>query len=211
MTPTTVVPYTDPPIRILVFVDYWNLRLSFNDRHKGNFNLDWALFPVWLVQETARVAKVPNPSYRGMRVYASYDPSGKDAKFRNWMTGWMDKQPGVQVNLKPRKRKRPPKCPSCHVPVEDCPECGAAFNRTEEKGVDTAIATDMIRLAWEDSFDIAVLVSSDADFVPLAEFLDQKGKRVIQAGFPSVGGHELATKCWASFDIYAGKDKLERS
>jgi len=35
---------------------------------------------------------------------------------------------------------------------------------TEEKGVDVAIATDMIKLAWEDAYDWAVLVSSDRDF-----------------------------------------------
>ena len=65
----------------------------------------------------------------------------------------------------------------------------------------------MVSLAWEDAFDIGVLVSSDADFVPVAEFLDHKGKRIIQAGFPPQG-KELATKCWASFDIYQGRDHL---
>ncbi|WP_419936862.1 NYN domain-containing protein [Candidatus Palauibacter sp.] len=36
---------------------------------------------------------------------------------------------------------------------------------TEEKGVDVRMATDMISLAWVDNYDIAVLVSSDRDFV----------------------------------------------
>lgn len=37
---------------------------------------------------------------------------------------------------------------------------------TVEKGVDTFIATDMIRLAWENAYEIAVLASSDSDLVP---------------------------------------------
>jgi hypothetical protein len=52
------------------------------------------------------------------------------------------------------------------------------------KGIDTAIASDMVSLAWEDAYDIGVLVGADADLVPVAEFLDKKGKQIIQAGFP---------------------------
>jgi uncharacterized LabA/DUF88 family protein len=50
---------------------------------------------------------------------------------------------------------------------------------TEEKGVDVRIATDMIMLAWVDSYDIAILVSSDSDFVPVASFLQTKVKKII--------------------------------
>ena len=35
-----------------------------------------------------------------------------------------------------------------------------------EKGVDTAIITDLLTLAWEGAYDVAILVSSDADLVP---------------------------------------------
>ena len=46
---------------------------------------------------------------------------------------------------------------------------------TEEKGVDTAIATDMMRLAWDSNYDVAVLVSSDRDFIPVVQSLETKG------------------------------------
>ena len=49
-------------------------------------------------------------------------------------------------------------------PVGTCCHCGVQLSLTEEKGVDVAIATDMIKLAWEDAYDWAVLVSSDRDF-----------------------------------------------
>ena len=67
----------------------------------------------------------------------------------------------------------------------------------------------MIRLAWEDAYDIAVLVSSDSDFVPVVEFLDLRGKKVVQAGFPPVGSH-LAKACWASFDLFERRSEFER-
>jgi uncharacterized LabA/DUF88 family protein len=76
--------------------------------------------------------------------------------------------------------------------------------------VDTLIATDMIRLAWEDAYDVAVLATSDSDLVPAVKFLDLKGRKVIQAGFLPIG-RDLATACWASFDVYAGRAEIERT
>ena len=57
------------------------------------------------------------------------------------------------------------------------------MRRTEEKGVDVSMAADMISLAWADNYDIAVLVSSDRDFVPVAEFLETRGIKVIHGAF----------------------------
>ena len=58
---------------------------------------------------------------------------------------------------------------------------------TEEKGVDVRIATDMIRLAWVDNYDIAVLVTSDKDLIPAVEFLKTRGIKVIHGSFPQGG------------------------
>lgn len=71
---------------------------------------------------------------------------------------------------------------------------------TEEKGVDTRIATDMVSLAWADGFNCAVLVSSDRDFVPVAEFLQTRGIKVVHGAFPPSGSH-LTQKCWAHLDL----------
>lgn len=46
---------------------------------------------------------------------------------------------------------------------------------TEEKGIDVRMAADMIKLVWVNNYDVAGLVSSDADFVPVAEFLETRG------------------------------------
>ena len=80
---------------------------------------------------------------------------------------------------------------------------------TEEKGVDTSVVTDMISLAWEDNYDVAVLVSADKDFIPVAEFLERKGKKVLHGAFPPKGS-ELTRKCWGSIDLKKERGKFEQ-
>ena len=80
---------------------------------------------------------------------------------------------------------------------------------THEKGVDTLIATDMIRLAWEGAYDVGILVSSDADYVPVVRFLDTKNTKVVHAGFGTTG-HHLAKESWCSIDIGSFKSEFSR-
>ncbi len=66
--------------------------------------------------------------------------------------------------------------------------------------MDTAIVTDLLSLAWEGAYDVAILVSSDSDLVPGVERLQEKGPKVINATWKS-HGHHLAKASWASFDV----------
>lgn len=203
--------------RILIFVDYWNLQLTINERVQRatgatdpRFRIDWLKLPNWIIQQVSQIATLDAYSYEGTRLYCSYNPANPgDRKFHGWLTTWLNRQPGIQVVVKERRPKRAPKCSECHRLIPDCPHCQMPIKGTVEKGVDTAIATDMIRFAWEEAYDIAVLASSDADLVPVVQFLDQKGLRVVQAGFPPAGV-DLATNCWASFNVFAGHEEFER-
>lgn len=194
--------------RVRVFIDFWNLTLSFNDLEPA-FRCDWSQLPRWLAAQGAQIAGVGDYSFEGAHVFASYNPR-TDASLHRWLTTWLDRQTGVQVEVKERRRRDPPKCPSCQTSIAVCPACGHDLRGTVEKGVDSAIVTAMIRLAWEDSYDIAVLVTSDADFVPAVEFLDLRGRKVIQAGFPPLGAH-LARACWGSIDLRPHMPMLRRT
>ncbi len=199
-----------PPARdrVRVFIDFWNLQLSMRGLAGTEFRFDWKKLPAWLAAEGALVCQAQG-SYEGAHVYMSFNPaSERDAGLPRW-ANWLNRQPGVQVDIKEQRPKDPPSCPECHQRVPTCPACGASLARMQEKGVDTAIVTDMIRLAWEDAYDIAVLVTSDSDLVPVVEFLDLRGKKVVQAGFPPAGSH-LAQSCWASFDLYERRAEFER-
>ena len=52
-----------------------------------------------------------------------------------------------------------------------------------EKGVDIMIATDMLRMAWSDTYDVAVLVTGDGDFAYAAQAVKDLGKHVQVAAF----------------------------
>lgn len=200
--------------RIRVFVDYWNLQLTINERESAlrggadhRFSIAWGKFPLWVAGRAADLSGSKSYSFDGAIIYASHDSSEEGRKFHTFVTG-LNRQPGIQVQCRLRKPKSPTRCNHCHKPVLTCPHCGKGLSPKVEKGVDTAIATDMIRLAWEGAYDIAVLVSLDADLIPAVEFLDAKGKKVIQAGFPPKG-QELMKACWASIDLFPDRANFE--
>lgn len=204
---TPVTPSAARGRRVRVFIDFWNLVLSLRQR-ESTFDIDWAKLPRWLAERGAAEVGVTDPSFEGAHVFASYNPA-TDAKLNQWLTRWLARQSGVQVMVKERRRRNPPKCPACRSEVATCPACGESMVGTLEKGVDSAIVTAMIRLAWEDAYDVAVLATSDADLVPAVEFLDLRGRKVVQAGFPP-SGSDLATACWGSFDIGRNREEIRR-
>jgi hypothetical protein len=205
---------TVPDVRVRIFVDFWNFQLEMRNRLGPDFQLNWQQLGPWLAKKAGQLLveseRIGIIRYDGLHVYLSYNPNTQsDAKFRNWAHTVLDRFPGVEVIARERKTKHPPKCPSCHAEITKCPARGATTIGTVEKGIDTAIVTDIIRLAWEDSYDLAVLISSDRDFIPAVEYLNAKGRKVIHAGFPPKG-FELAKKCWASMDLGGSLCEIER-
>jgi uncharacterized LabA/DUF88 family protein len=199
-------------MRISVFVDYWNLQLTLNQRLSEKHGIDdyraridWRNLGPRFVTAAADVLgiKTDAPSYEGTHIFTSYNPATDEGKkFKNWATTWLDRQPGLIVQVRERKPRSPPKCPTCRREITHCPhhECGVQIRGTVEKGIDTLLVTDLIRLAFADTYDVAVIASLDADMVPAVQFVQTKGKKIIQAGFPPKG-IDLATECWGSFDI----------
>lgn len=198
-------------VRVQTFVDFWNYELSMKSADPA-FKTDWKRLGPKLTHLAAQVVSFPGISeYQGLNVYASYDEKKPtDEPFKRWMTTQLDTYPGVHVSLVPRQRKTAgPKCPACYAVVQRCPACAADMRGTEEKGVDTRIVTDMMSLAWADNYDVAVLVSADRDFVPVAEFLQTKGIKVIHGAFPPKGSF-LSQKCWGKIDLVAVRGDFER-
>lgn len=209
------------PMRICVFVDYWNLQLTLNQcvgkvagKADVRAQIDWRGIGPLFAQEAAQVISgtgAPH-SFDGTYIYTSYNPNTEEGrKYRNWANSWLDRQPGINVNARERKPKSLPKCPTCYQPITHCPQsgCGKPIVQTVEKGVDTLLATDLIRLAVSNTYDAAVIATLDADMIPAVEFVQTLSKKVIQAGFPPMGT-ALATECWGSFDVMKIADKIQR-
>jgi uncharacterized LabA/DUF88 family protein len=52
-----------------------------------------------------------------------------------------------------------------------------------QKGVDIYLTTDMISLAYENAYDVAILASGDGDYVALIDLVKSKGKKVWVTSF----------------------------
>lgn len=50
-----------------------------------------------------------------------------------------------------------------------------------EKQVDVAIAVDLVRMAYKDQYDVAYLLSADADYVSAVQEVQRRGKSVFAA------------------------------
>ena len=201
-------------MRIAVFIDYWNFQLTLNEgvskathTPDARVKVNWKDLGQILAQEACKVLAVDPAglSYEGCYIYTSFNPLTEEGKkFKNWAVTWLDRQAGVNVQIRERKRKSAQRCPVCHKEINTCPhsDCGQPMVASEEKGIDTLLVTDLLRLGLSNTYDAAVLVSLDADMIPAVNYMQTMGKKVIQAGFPPKGIN-LATECWGSFDVMA--------
>jgi hypothetical protein len=57
-----------------------------------------------------------------------------------------------------------------------------------KKCVDTSIAVDMVKYAYEDAYDTAILVSGDNDLAPAVKAVQRTGRKVEVASFASCFG-----------------------
>ncbi len=188
-------------MRVRLFIDFWNFSLNWQARAPGR--CDWMLVPRVLCDAAERVlqaGRLGDLRLEETRVYASYEPR-REARLREWLHGFLDRQPGVRVFMVERHwRQRPVHCRFCDTGQETCRQCGKPLGRAAEKTVDARLVTDLMSLAWEGAFDVALLVSSDADFVPAIERLQERSFKVVNATWRGQG-HELAAVSWASFEL----------
>jgi len=67
------------------------------------------------------------------------------------------------------------------------------YERKREKGIDVMMATDLIVGAVEDVYDMAIVVSSDADLLPAIEWVRKsKNKQVMYVGFSMQNGNDTS-------------------
>lgn len=65
----------------------------------------------------------------------------------------------------------------------------------EVKEDDIHLAVDMVKLAYNNDYDTAILVSSDGDFVPAVEAVKEIRKNVENIGFENKFSYHLKQKC----------------
>lgn len=65
---------------------------------------------------------------------------------------------------------------------------------SREKQVDVYLATQIVALAYENAYDVGILVSGDEDFVPAIEIAQQKGKILVAVSAEKMLSGELRKK-----------------
>ncbi|MCL4345438.1 MAG: NYN domain-containing protein [Candidatus Thermoplasmatota archaeon] len=154
--------------RVMIFIDGSNVF-----RSMGNYNIQNT--------ETTRIdyIKLRDELCNGRNFIRAYYYGSEDTSKGDAQKGFQDKMRshGFEVIIKPLKVIQT--ADGRKTPIE--------------KGIDIALATDLISLAWEGAFDTAVIVSGDSDYVDAIKRVKQKGRKVEIASFRNSLASDMRT------------------
>jgi len=168
--------------RVIVFIDGSNLYHAFRN-YAPQKRLDLQLFSNQLCEINDRLI---HTHYYNVPVNQADNPAIYAAQQR--FLARLNKIPFFTVHLgRLLDRQRYENCPSCSRPY--------TVQYRTEKGVDIQLATDLLTLAFDNQYDIAVLVSNDSDFVPVVEQVMRLNKQIVNAEFPSKLPNYLSRRC----------------
>lgn len=76
--------------------------------------------------------------------------------------------------------------------------------RLREKGVDVLLAVDLVRMAAENRYDVAIVLSGDGDIVPAVETVQQVYAKQVEVAMPNVPAYHMRHVADAYIEITAG-------
>jgi len=147
--------------------------------------LDFSHLATWLVEAVGGTTLWGAYYYTGVERGEGADSEGQKNLAR--FLEMLEQRRGFFVKRFPRKVQR-----------FQCVHCGRDNRFSQEKEVDTTMVADMLRLAAVGAFDIAILVSGDADHAPAVEGIRALGKQVFVASWGYYGLSQRIRK--AAFD-----------
>jgi uncharacterized LabA/DUF88 family protein len=197
-------------IRVRLFIDYPNFLRGWRDEVEKSDRLDWERLPARLLDEVA--ARVgwdrKDMHLEAVEVYDSYVPFDLLAargvslpeafakygyRSRQFLMDELSQLPGYVVHISDRKPRWDPESPT-----------GMAASSklvSREEGVDTGLMTDLFVQALNDTYDVALLLSDDADYISAVTALQARfSKKIVHAGFGGPG-NRLRRACWAHIAI----------
>jgi hypothetical protein len=174
-------------MNVKIFFDGQNFYRSLL-RYDDSLRVDYDRLAVWITQAVASAAGVFCGAYYYVGVSADAPPL-----VEGFLKG-LELRPGYYVRREPRVRR-----------AGRCPSCGADYEYTTEKRVDTRLVAELIQYAANGSFDAAVLVSGDDDFVPAVEAVNALGKRVWVATWSAEElSSDLRVRCFGQIRLSEG-------
>ena len=174
-------------MKVCVFFDGQNFYRSLL-RYDESLRVDYDRLAVWITQKIGGEAAVFGGAYYYVGVSA-----GAPQQVEAFLKG-LELRPGYFVKRDPRVRR-----------TGRCPSCGAEYEYTTEKRVDTRLVADLIHYAANGAYDAAVLVSGDDDFVPAVEAVNALGKQVWVATWSAEElSSDLRVRCFGQIRLSDG-------
>lgn len=160
-------------MRVAIFIDGKNFYTGWRDSAHSVL-LDFSRLANWLTEQVGGTHLVGVHYYTGIESdeNALAETQGKLQNFLNIL----GQERGFQTHAFPRKPHS-----------MRCPSCSDTIRYTQEKEVDTSVVADMVFLACQNAFDVAILLSGDTDLVPAVRKLNLLGKQVVLASWHGTG------------------------
>jgi hypothetical protein len=174
-------------MKVSIFFDGQNFYRSLQ-RYDETLRVDYDRLAVWITQAVGG----PTATFTGAYYYVGVSP-GAPALVEGFLKG-LELRPGYFVKREGRVRR-----------TGRCPACGADYDYTTEKRVDTRLVADLIHYAAIGAFDAAVLISGDDDFVPAVEAVNALGRQVWVATWsPEELSNDLRVRCFGHIHLSEG-------
>jgi hypothetical protein len=174
-------------MKICIFIDGQNFYRSLL-RYDESLRVDYDRLARWITQAVGG----PTATFGGAYYYVGVSPDAP-ALVEGFLKG-LELRPGYFVKREPRVRR-----------TGRCFACGAEYEYTTEKRVDSRLVADLIHFAANGAFEVAVLVSGDEDFVPAVEAVNGLGRQVWVATWSAEElSKELRVRCFGEIHLSDG-------
>jgi uncharacterized LabA/DUF88 family protein len=174
-------------MKVCIFIDGQNFYRSLQ-RYDETLRVDYDRLATWIT-ETVRG---PSALFVGAYYYVGVS-SDAPPQVEGFLKG-LELRQGYYVRREPRKRR-----------TGRCPACGIEYEYTTEKRVDSRMVAELIHFAANGTYDAAVLVSGDDDFVPAVEAVNALGKQVWVATWSADElSSDLRVRCFGQIRLSEG-------
>ncbi len=92
-------------------------------------------------------------------------------------------------------RKKAKFCKECDAKIPSFLADAHLSKLSKEKGIDIMLVTDMVQGAFQNRYDVALLATGDADFVPAVQLVQNLKKEVVNLHFYAGSSSELRNTC----------------
>jgi uncharacterized LabA/DUF88 family protein len=175
--------------RLKIFVDFWNVVVNARNVIKDiDVDVQWDRLVGQVVAETSNGhSDETNGELAGCYIFGSYAKSSPREKafIEHTLDEFGDKH-GLYFEFKERIKKES---------SDLCNKCGAAIDKTSESGVDVLLTVEMVKHAAMREHDYLALISCDRDYIPLLEYLKDRGQRVLHVA-TDTPNREMRSLTW---------------